>query len=40
LPAIVWQQVTNPPPQIVGSEKRVTLGTTNPPQFFRLRGTP
>lgn len=37
---IGWQAVTNPPPQTVGSEKRVTLGTTNPPQFFRLRGTP
>jgi uncharacterized repeat protein (TIGR01451 family) len=36
---VTWTQVTTPPPQLVGDQKTVTIGTTNTSLFFRLHGT-
>jgi uncharacterized repeat protein (TIGR01451 family) len=37
---ITWTQVTTPPPQLVGDQMVVTVGTTNASRFFRLRAGP
>ncbi|PYJ03765.1 MAG: hypothetical protein DME25_11325, partial [Verrucomicrobia bacterium] len=36
-PPTTWTTVTNPPPQLVGDQKRVIVGLTNSSRFFRLR---
>jgi uncharacterized repeat protein (TIGR01451 family) len=37
---VTWTQVSTPPPQLVGDQKIVTVGTTNASRFFRLRAGP
>jgi hypothetical protein len=34
---IIWAQVMNPPPQLVGGQNTVTISMTNRVRFFRLQ---